>query len=183
MVKVVHEMEEDHNQTLDMMEYCKYDMSYMFFYSERPGTLAQKRFKDDVPEEIKKRRLQEVVEIQNKINELNWTTGHTEIYRELQKKNNTIEPEYNTYISSFHKDNERDKDNGISIINSYTNKNNISTPRIKQSEISPTKFKISSESNLKKINNRAELEEKIQEFRKSKIFSLRSVLMASITNP
>ncbi len=61
------EMEEDHNQTLDMMEYCKYDMSYMFFYSERPGTLAQKRFKDDVPEEIKKRRLQEVVEIQNKL--------------------------------------------------------------------------------------------------------------------
>ncbi len=61
------EMEEDHNQTLDMMEYCKYDMSYMFFYSERPGTLAQKRFKDDVPEDIKKIILQEFVEIKNKL--------------------------------------------------------------------------------------------------------------------
>ena len=43
------------------MEYCKYDLAYMFFYSERPGTLAARRFTDDVPEEIKKKRLQEVV--------------------------------------------------------------------------------------------------------------------------
>jgi tRNA-2-methylthio-N6-dimethylallyladenosine synthase len=43
------------------MEYCEYDLAYMFFYSERPGTLAERRFTDDVPEEIKKRRLQEVV--------------------------------------------------------------------------------------------------------------------------
>ncbi len=42
-------------------------MSYMFFYSERPGTLAAKRFKDDVPENIKKRRLKEIVELQNKL--------------------------------------------------------------------------------------------------------------------
>ena len=46
------------------MEYCKYDMSYMYFYSERPGTLAAKRFEDDVPLDIKKRRLQEVVDMQ-----------------------------------------------------------------------------------------------------------------------
>ncbi|MCZ2459008.1 MAG: tRNA (N6-isopentenyl adenosine(37)-C2)-methylthiotransferase MiaB [Chitinophagales bacterium] len=61
------ETEEDHADTLSVMEYCKYDMSYMFFYSERPGTLAQKRFEDDVPAEIKKRRLQEIVELQNRL--------------------------------------------------------------------------------------------------------------------
>ncbi|MBS1918863.1 MAG: tRNA (N6-isopentenyl adenosine(37)-C2)-methylthiotransferase MiaB [Bacteroidetes bacterium] len=57
----------DHSDTLSMMEYSKFDMSYMFFYSERPGTLAQKRFEDDVPEEIKKKRLLEIVELQNKL--------------------------------------------------------------------------------------------------------------------
>jgi tRNA-2-methylthio-N6-dimethylallyladenosine synthase len=49
------------------MEYSKYDMSYMFFYSERPGTLAAKRYADDIPEAVKKRRLQEIVEVQNKL--------------------------------------------------------------------------------------------------------------------
>ncbi len=61
------EEEKDHEDTLDIMEYSRYDFSYMFFYSERPGTLAQKRYKDDVPEEVKKRRLQEIVEIQNRL--------------------------------------------------------------------------------------------------------------------
>ena len=61
------EAEEDHQDTLSIMEYCKYDMSYMFFYSERPGTLAERRYKDDVPEEVKKKRLQEIVEMQNKL--------------------------------------------------------------------------------------------------------------------
>jgi len=55
------ETEEDHQETLHLMEYCEYDLAYMFFYSERPGTLAARRFADDVPEEIKKKRLQEVV--------------------------------------------------------------------------------------------------------------------------
>jgi len=61
------ETEEDHQQTLEVMEYCQYDMSYMYFYSERPGTLAAKRFLDDVPLEVKKRRLQEVVDMQGKL--------------------------------------------------------------------------------------------------------------------
>jgi tRNA-2-methylthio-N6-dimethylallyladenosine synthase len=61
------ETEEDHEDTLNMMEYAQYDMSYMFFYSERPGTLAHRRYKDDIPEEVKKRRLQEVVEVQNRL--------------------------------------------------------------------------------------------------------------------
>jgi tRNA-2-methylthio-N6-dimethylallyladenosine synthase len=61
------ETEEDHQDTLRMMEYVKYDLSYMFFYSERPGTLAQRRYTDDIPLEVKKRRLQEIVELQNKL--------------------------------------------------------------------------------------------------------------------
>jgi tRNA-2-methylthio-N6-dimethylallyladenosine synthase len=61
------EEEKDHNDTLSIMEYSRFDMSYMFFYSERPGTLAEKRFKDDVPDAVKKRRLQEIVELQGKL--------------------------------------------------------------------------------------------------------------------
>jgi tRNA-2-methylthio-N6-dimethylallyladenosine synthase len=61
------ETEEDHQDTLNLMEYAGYDMSYMFFYSERPGTLAQRRYKDDIPEDVKKRRLQEIVEMQNRL--------------------------------------------------------------------------------------------------------------------
>jgi tRNA-2-methylthio-N6-dimethylallyladenosine synthase len=55
------ETEEDHQQSLSLMEYCQYDLAYMYFYSERPGTLAERRYKDDIPEDIKKRRLQEMV--------------------------------------------------------------------------------------------------------------------------
>jgi tRNA-2-methylthio-N6-dimethylallyladenosine synthase len=58
------ETEEDHQDTLSMMEFAKYDYSYMFFYSERPGTLAERRYDDDVPEDVKKRRLQEIVDKQ-----------------------------------------------------------------------------------------------------------------------
>lgn len=61
------ETEEEHQETLSVMEYSKYDMSYMFFYSERPGTLAQKRYADDIPGEVKKRRLQEIVALQGKL--------------------------------------------------------------------------------------------------------------------
>jgi tRNA-2-methylthio-N6-dimethylallyladenosine synthase len=55
------ETEEDHQQTLSLFEYCEYDLAYMYYYSERPGTLAERRFEDDVPLEVKKRRLQEIV--------------------------------------------------------------------------------------------------------------------------
>lgn len=61
------EAEEDHLETLQVMQYSKYDMSYMFIYSERPGTLAQRRYRDDLPEEIKKRRLTEIVGLQNRL--------------------------------------------------------------------------------------------------------------------
>ena len=57
------ETEEDHQESLSLMEYCKYDLAYMYFYSERPGTLAARRFEDDIPLETKKRRLQELVDL------------------------------------------------------------------------------------------------------------------------
>lgn len=58
------ETEEEHQDTLSLMEYVKYDMAYMFFYSERPGTLAARKLEDDIPLEVKKRRLAEVIALQ-----------------------------------------------------------------------------------------------------------------------
>ncbi|OIQ21338.1 MAG: tRNA (N6-isopentenyl adenosine(37)-C2)-methylthiotransferase MiaB [Flavobacterium sp. MedPE-SWcel] len=60
------ETEEDHKDTLTLMEYVKYNFGYMYAYSERPGTMAARKMEDDVPEEVKKRRLQEVVDLQQK---------------------------------------------------------------------------------------------------------------------
>ncbi len=60
------ETEEDHQDTLSLMEYVKYDFGFMFAYSERPGTLAARKILDDVPEEVKKRRLAEIIDLQQK---------------------------------------------------------------------------------------------------------------------
>ena len=60
------ETEEDHQETLSLMEYVKYDYGYMFFYSERPNTYAARKLEDDIPEEVKKRRLTEIINLQNK---------------------------------------------------------------------------------------------------------------------
>jgi tRNA-2-methylthio-N6-dimethylallyladenosine synthase len=61
------ETEEDHKDTLSLMEYVEYDFGYMFAYSERPGTLAARKMEDDVPEHVKMRRLQEVVDLQQEL--------------------------------------------------------------------------------------------------------------------
>jgi tRNA-2-methylthio-N6-dimethylallyladenosine synthase len=55
------ETEEEHQDTLTLMDIVKYDFSYMFYYSERPGTLAAKKYEDDIPLETKKRRLAEII--------------------------------------------------------------------------------------------------------------------------
>ena len=61
------ETEEEHQDTLSIIEFSNYSMSYMFFYSERPGTLAARKYEDDIPLEVKKRRLTEVIRLQNQI--------------------------------------------------------------------------------------------------------------------
>ena len=58
------ETEEDHQDTISLMKYVKYDFGFMFAYSERPGTMAARKFEDDIPEETKKRRLSEIVALQ-----------------------------------------------------------------------------------------------------------------------
>ena len=62
------ETEEEHQDTLSMMDLVKYDSAYMYSYSERPGTLAEKRYEDDIPEEVKKKRLTEIVAKQREHN-------------------------------------------------------------------------------------------------------------------
>ena len=61
------ETEEDHAQTLDLMRLCQYDSAFLFRYSERPGTYAARHLADDVPEETKIRRLNELIELQNQL--------------------------------------------------------------------------------------------------------------------
>ncbi|MDR0893313.1 MAG: tRNA (N6-isopentenyl adenosine(37)-C2)-methylthiotransferase MiaB [Mediterranea sp.] len=61
------ETEEDHQLSLSLMEACGYDSAFMFKYSERPGTYASKRLPDDVPEEVKVRRLNEIIALQNQL--------------------------------------------------------------------------------------------------------------------
>lgn len=58
------ETEEEHRDTLSVIDQCVFDLAYMFSYSERPGTLAARRYSDDVPEDVKKRRLVEIINLQ-----------------------------------------------------------------------------------------------------------------------
>jgi len=77
------ETEEDHKETLSLMEWAKYDFAYMFTYSERPGTLAARNYTDDVPEAIKKRRLQEIVDLQQKLSAERTKSGVGKVHRVL----------------------------------------------------------------------------------------------------
>ncbi|MEZ5038333.1 MAG: tRNA (N6-isopentenyl adenosine(37)-C2)-methylthiotransferase MiaB [Saprospiraceae bacterium] len=61
------ETEEEHQDTLSMIELANYSMSYMFYYSERPGTVAARKFEDDIPLAVKKRRLQEIIQVQSQV--------------------------------------------------------------------------------------------------------------------
>ncbi|MBQ4057275.1 MAG: TRAM domain-containing protein, partial [Bacteroidaceae bacterium] len=61
------ETEEDHQESLSLMRECGYDSAFMFKYSERPGTYASKHLPDDIPEEVKIRRLNEIIELQNQL--------------------------------------------------------------------------------------------------------------------
>ncbi|MDQ6814435.1 MAG: TRAM domain-containing protein, partial [Bacteroidota bacterium] len=81
------ETEEDHQDTLSIMKYSHYDTSYMFFYNERPGTLAARRFTDDIPLEVKKRRLDEIVKLQNKLSQQNYQADIGKTFKVLIEGN------------------------------------------------------------------------------------------------
>ena len=65
------ETDEDHQATLDLMNYVKYDYGFMFYYSERPGTMAARKMEDDIPLEVKKKRLQDVIDLQKELSRSN----------------------------------------------------------------------------------------------------------------
>ena len=77
------ETEEEHQDTLSLMEFVHYDMAYMFFYSERPGTLAARKLEDDVPLPVKKRRLQEVIDLQQQHSRLRNQLAIGKVHRVL----------------------------------------------------------------------------------------------------
>ncbi len=77
------ETEEQHQETLSLMEYVKYDFAYMFAYSERPKTLAERKYKDDISEDVKSRRLTEIIDLQRKHSEQRTKEGVGKIHRVL----------------------------------------------------------------------------------------------------
>ncbi len=85
------ETEEDHRDTLSLMEKVGFDSAFMFQYSERPGTLAARKYKDDVPEEVKTRRLNEIIALQNRLslqsNEREIGRTHRVLIEGVSKKN------------------------------------------------------------------------------------------------
>ena len=88
------ETEEDHQATLDLMKVCPFEFSYMYFYSERPGTLAARKYEDDIHEEIKKRRLTEVIEVQHDVARRKNAAQEGKVHRvliEMQSKKNKDE--------------------------------------------------------------------------------------------
>jgi tRNA-2-methylthio-N6-dimethylallyladenosine synthase len=78
-----NETEEEHTDTLSLMEWAEYDFAYMFKYSERPGTSAAKKFEDDISENIKSKRLQEVVDLQLKLSAENNKKDINKVHRVL----------------------------------------------------------------------------------------------------
>jgi len=88
------ETEEDHKDTLTLMQQCEFEFSYMYFYSERPGTLAARKYEDDIPEDVKKRRLTEVIEIQHEVAKRLNAAQEGKVHRvliEMQSKKNANE--------------------------------------------------------------------------------------------
>ncbi|MBL7934751.1 MAG: radical SAM protein, partial [Bacteroidia bacterium] len=77
------ETEEQHQDTLSLMEEVKYEFAYMFSYSERPKTLAERKYEDDVPAEVKSRRLTEIVDAQRRHSEIRTKEGLGKVYRVL----------------------------------------------------------------------------------------------------
>ena len=77
------ETEAEHQDTLSLLDHVGYDMAYMFFYSERPGTLAARKLEDDVPLDVKKRRLQEIIDRQQAHSRLRYERGVGRVHQVL----------------------------------------------------------------------------------------------------
>jgi tRNA-2-methylthio-N6-dimethylallyladenosine synthase len=77
------ETDEDHKESLSLMEWAGFDFAYMFKYSERPGTKAARKYRDDVPEEIKSSRLSEIIALQNRLSSKSNKTDIGKIYEVL----------------------------------------------------------------------------------------------------
>ena len=84
------ETEEEHQDTLTLMDIVQYDFSYMFFYSERPGTLAARKLEDDIPLDVKKRRLNEIIARQRALshqrNQMDLNRVHKVLIEGVSKK-------------------------------------------------------------------------------------------------
>ncbi len=77
------ETEADHQDTIDLIKYVKYDYGFMFAYSERPGTMAARKLEDDIPLAVKKRRLQEIIDVQRAI-------GYEQLKKHIGKKEEVL---------------------------------------------------------------------------------------------
>jgi tRNA-2-methylthio-N6-dimethylallyladenosine synthase len=77
------ETEEDHSETLSLMEWAGFDFAYMFKYSERPGTKAARKYPDDIPDEVKTRRLNEIIALQNRLSAKSKKGDTGKIYKVL----------------------------------------------------------------------------------------------------
>ncbi len=88
------ETENDHKDTISLMNYVKYNFGYMFTYSERPGTMAGRNMEDDVPEPVKKRRLQDIVDLQREHSEIKtkeWLNTTVEVLIEKESKKSNVQ--------------------------------------------------------------------------------------------
>jgi tRNA-2-methylthio-N6-dimethylallyladenosine synthase len=88
------ETEEDHQDTLSLMEYVQYDFGFMFMYSERPGTMAARKMEDDVPDQVKKRRLTEIIDLQQKHSALRTKNFVGKTVEVLIEKESKKDPNY-----------------------------------------------------------------------------------------
>jgi tRNA-2-methylthio-N6-dimethylallyladenosine synthase len=77
------ETDEEHKDTLSLMEWAEYDFAYMFAYSERPGTAASKKYPDDIPEDVKMKRLREILDMQQQLSAKRTLNGVGKVHRVL----------------------------------------------------------------------------------------------------
>jgi len=88
------ETDEDHQASLSLMEWAGFDFAYMFKYSERPGTRAARKYKDDIPDEIKTKRLNEIISLQNKLSAISKRQDVGKVFEVLIEGPSKRSPDY-----------------------------------------------------------------------------------------